>query len=229
MRIYKNFKEALSEIKRDLVETGVKVHPKTYQDKNVENDPDFEAWEIANYVYTVTKPKPRDLKPTQPWADLEFEERLSEGMGEGVNPGEAYKRRREVWDQFLNQGKFAYTYSERLSLCNQIYRIVERIKEDPDSRQLYISIWQVVPDITRIGGWARVPCSLGYFFKMNQDKLDITYLQRSADFVTHLENDIYLAHLLQVYVSGRAEVPVGNFTHWIGSLHIFKKDGKGVF
>jgi len=56
MRIYQSFKEALPEIKRDLAEMGIKVHPKTYQDKNVERDLNFATLELQNYIYTVVQP-----------------------------------------------------------------------------------------------------------------------------------------------------------------------------
>lgn len=225
MRIYQDFKEALSEIKRDLVEMGVRTHPKTYQDKVVEDDPEFETLEINNYIYTVTHPKFKDLNPSQPWADEEFLERVSDTF---VNPGEAYKKRIEIWSQFLEaNGRFSYTYSERLRVYSQIERIADRIRVDRDSRQLYITIWHP-EDVNKLGR-ARVPCTLGYYFKIVQGKLDMTYLQRSADFITHLENDIFLSFYLQSYIATRADVLVGNYCHWIGSLHIFKKDGKGVF
>jgi thymidylate synthase len=226
MRIYQNFKEALSEIKRDLAEMGIITHSKSYQDRIIKNNINFQTREITNYIYTVGRPKLNDLKPTQPWADAEFSERVS---GESVNPGQAYKYRNEVWFQFLDvRGQFSYTYSERLDLCDQVSRVVDRIREDQDSRQLYLSVWQTA-DVTRIGGQARVPCSLGYYFKVTQGRLDMTYLQRSADFVTHLENDIYLAYYLQTYMATRTELLSGNFTHWIGSLHIFQKDCKEIF
>ena len=226
MRIYQNFKEALSEIKRDLVEMGVRTHPRTYQDKVVEDDPGFDTMEINNYIYTVTNPKFKDLNPTQPWADEELLERVS---GNSVNPGEAYKKRPKVWEQFLEEdGRFSYTYSERLDFHHQVEHIADRIRIDRDSRQLYIAIWNP-KDVTFIGKGVRDPCSLGYYFKMVQGKLDMTYLQRSADFVTHLENDIFLSYYIQSYIATAAEVLIGNYCHWIGSLHIFKKDGKGVF
>lgn len=226
MRIYQNFGEALSEIKRDLAELGIKTHSRTYQDKNIADDPEFTTLELNNYIYTVSHPRLSNLNPTQPWANVEFFERVSD---KSMNPGLAHRERPEVWDQFLEEdGKFSYTYSERLGDYFQIGHIIDGIRRDPDSRQLYITIWNP-KDVVRIGAEIRIPCSLGYYFKMVQGKLDMTYLQRSADFVTHLENDIYLAFCLQRHIAIAADVLPGNFTHWIGSLHIFKKDVGGVF
>ena len=52
---------------------------------------------------------------------------------------------------------------------------------------------------------------------------------RSCDFVTHFTNDVYLAIKFLEWVAEKANYPVGNFTHTIFSLHIYKKDTKGVF
>ena len=227
MRIYTDFKkEALGEIKRDLVEMGVTTHPKTYQDKIVEKNPDFDTLELQNYIYTVTHPCPEDLTPTQPWAQAEFEERVA---GTAVNPGEAWKLRKEVWVEFMcADGKFAYNYPERFAKYGQIRRIIERIKEDPDSRQLFLAVYDP-SDIQNMGGVSRVPCTIGYQIAIRSNHLHLTYIQRSCDFATHFNNDVYLAVMMQKYLAEKTGYPVGRFTHFIMSLHLFKKDGKGVF
>jgi len=242
MRIFKNLTDALGEIARDLREMGIRVHSKTYQDVDIANNPDFEAYEVQNYTYLVTDINPRDpgLRPTQPWVTNELVERLS---GHPLNPGEAYKLRRNVWDQFLRAGKFAYTYAERIArvekhrelkevyhrLPSQVDLIVDLLKKDPASRQAFMSIWNPDIDLERAGGEARIPCSLGYYFQIRQGRLNMTYLQRSADFSTHFHNDIWLAINLQDAIAQRLEVPLGYFCHWLGSLHVFSKDVRDVF
>lgn len=224
MRIYKNFTEALGEIKRDLAEMGILVHTQTMQDKIIANDPEFETLEIQNYLYTVTDTNLDHLSPSQPWADMEFVERVS---GVKFNPGVAWLERKEIWDEFLEEdGKFSYTYPERMA--EQIHGIIEELKVHPDSRQLFLSIWNPSIDIDRLGH-RRVPCSLGYHFQKREGRLNITYLQRSADFITHFQNDLYLAVKLLKHIAQEAECEAGMFTHWVGSLHMYRKDAKGVF
>lgn len=231
MRIYQNFKEALNEIKRDIAEMGVKVHPQTMQNKQVADNPDYETLELQNYVYCVTGPKVEDLNPTQPWADAEFGERLDSNL---INPGEAWKLRSEVWEQFLISPvhpawrSFDYTYSERYNDSNQVGYIVEELKKHPDSRQLFLSVWDPCEDIEVLGK-CRVPCTLGYLFQRRENKLHVTYLMRSADFITHFENDLYLTLRLTQHIADAVGIPVGRFTHFIGSLHVYQKDVKGVF
>jgi len=226
MRIYMNWAEALSEIKRDLAEMGIKIHPQTYQDKNVAKDPNFDTLEIQNYAYAVLHPSSGGLKPTQPWADAEFDERITIPP---VNPGRAWKLRENIWVEFMcDDGKFAYAYSERFARYNQVHRIIERIKLDPDSRQCYLAVYDP-SDIQYMGGVSRVPCTLGYQIQIREGKLNLTYLQRSADFITHFQNDTYLAVKMQKHLAEETGYPVGRFTHFVLSLHMFRKDAAGVF
>ncbi len=228
MRIYESFAEAIPEIKRDVVEMGIKCHPHSYQDKNIADNPDFETLELSNYIYTVVNPSGRDLSPSQPWANEELGERIQGIWGHPMNPGSAWKSRKNVWSEFLVDGIFAYTYGERFSENHQVQRIIKRINKDPDSRQFFISVWNVA-DVQKLGGISRVPCTLGYQIQIRKEALNMTYLMRSCDLATHFVNDVYLAWGLQAYLSGITGWNVGTFTHWIGSLHLFKKDSEGIF
>lgn len=226
MRIYKNFTDGLDEIKRDLAEMGIDVHPQTMQDKKVADNPDFATKELQNYIYTIIDPMNSidQLNPTQPWADLEFLERIDP---EFVNPGIAWAARKDIWSEFLHNGRFAYTYGERIG--DGVDNIIKEIMVRPDSRQLYLGIWDPNIDSHRMGGEQRVPCSLGYLFQVREDKLNMTYFMRSCDYATHMQNDIYLANRLMDYVADHTGYETGNFTHFIGSLHIYNKDIEGVF
>jgi thymidylate synthase len=223
LRFYENFREATSEIRRDLKEMGTRVHSKTYQDKSIEGDEGMVQRELQNYVYTVTKPELDQLDPTQPWADAEFAERV----GGPVNPGEAYKLRPEVWNQFIQKdGRFGYSYPERMATL--VEGVINTLKRDESSRQAYLSVCDPV-DLHYTGGARRVPCTLGYQFQIRGGQLNVTYLMRSSDFATHFQNDLYLAHKLQRHVAEKLDVPVGFYSHFISSLHVFEKDVKAVF
>ena len=228
-RIYREFPEAMSEIARDLAEMGVRVHPKSYQDKDVEFDPDFGTLELQNYIYTVLDPRLEDLEVTQPYCDKEWAERTQGIQGCAINPGKAWKTRKEVWEEFLQpDGTFAYAYPERFAQNRQVLKVIERLKEDPDSRQLFISVWNP-EDINKMGGLSRIPCTLGYLVQCKADKVDLTYLQRSCDFSTHMKNDVFFAASLQKYIADKTGREVGRYTHWFGSLHVFQKDIAEVF
>lgn len=228
MRIYINVDEAFEEIKRDLKEMGTLVYPQTMQNKNIEGNQDYATRELQNYSYQLLNPW-SSLVPgvSQPWADKEFMERMNSSK---LNPGTAWLERKEIWQEFINdKGEFDYTYSERLFLSNQLENIIDRIKKDPESRQLWLSIWSPQLDNPNIGGIARVPCSLGYNFQVRNGWLEMHYIMRSCDFATHFKNDVYLAIRLLEEVSHRTGYPIYSFTHTMFSLHIYNKDVVEVF
>lgn len=237
MRIYTDANEAFEEIKRDLAEMGIWVHPKTMQDKNVEGDPDYETTELQNYCYTILDAKSKDIpNVVQPWADEEFKERICPPLVDNetgkkifINPGSAWKLRDNIWGEFYHNGRFGYSYNELLWNNDQFMKIVDRLKKDPDSRQLWISLWDPERDPDLLGGVSRVPCSLGYGLQVREGKLNLHYVMRSCDFSTHFANDVYLAIKLLEYISDLTGYEVGNFTHTIFSLHVYRKDLKEVF
>lgn len=228
MRIYINWNEAYEEIKRDLAEMGINVYPKTMQDKNIEGNPDYATKELQNYCYTILNAKSWEIENvTQPWADAEFNERI-DSCG-NINPGSAWKLRENIWTEYMHDGKMAYTYNERFYRNEQINKIINRLKEDHDSRQLWLSVWDCNEDPDKLGGISRVPCSLGYNFQFREGKLNIHYVMRSCDFSTHFCNDVYLAIKLLEYVAKECNMAVGNFTHTMFSLHVYQKDINDVF
>ena len=243
MRIYMDWQEAFEEVKRDLAEMGIIVKPKTMQDKVIEGNSDYETRELQNYCYTILNAKSSDVTGvTQPWADEEFKERVCDpwtrwedreeyciDIPNFVNPGTAWEFRKDIWTEYMHDGKMAYTYNERIWQNDQLTKIIKRLKEDHDSRQLWLSIWEPNRDTDKLGGVSRVPCSLGYNFQFRDGKLNMHYLMRSCDFKTHFTNDVYLAIKLLEYVAKEAGLEVGNFTHTMFSLHVYKKDVEGVF
>lgn len=224
-RIFANFEAAINELRRDLSELSVDLLPTTWQGRSVADDLGFRTKELQNYLYTVTDPDPNvGLRPTQPWAAQELEERLS---GDALNPGKAYLSRPEVWDELLEKnGQFSYTYSERL--WGQLASLIEALQEHKFSRQIFLSIWDIEADPYQLER-RRVPCSLGYYFQYRNGALNMTYLQRSCDFSTHYDNDVWLAVKILRHVAAEVNLPCGMFSHWIGSLHVFAKDVEGVF
>lgn len=231
MRYYQNASEMYNEVRRDLAEMGITTHPKTMQDKNVEGNEEYATKELQNYSYTLLQPTSmalaKELPVVLPWAEEEFLERID--LSGTVNPGEAYKSREAIWNEYMHEGKFAYSYNERFYLNQQLPKLIERLKEDPDSRQIWLSVWNPNEDPDKLGGISRVPCSLGYNFQVRNGRLNCHYVMRSCDFVTHFSNDVYLAVRLMEYISHKTGYPMGNLTHTCFSLHVYMKDIKGVF
>lgn len=226
MRIYRDCYELMSEIAREVIEMGVRVHPKSMQNKIVDGNPNFETLEILNYSYCLkSRDRVEALFISDPrsknWVIGEFNERINSHSG---NPGEAWRIRPELWGPLQNaNGEFDYTYSERLNFNHNLSRIIAEILVNPESRQLLLPIFRPT-DVEYMGGKARIPCSVYYQFFVRDGRVDIVYSQRSADVYTHFGNDVWLAWELMSYVARSTGENPGYLYHNIGSLHVYNKD-----
>lgn len=247
MRIYQNPFEAFKEVERDLFEMGISVHPQTMQDKGVRNDPNYLTKEIRGYAFKIVdwtwhiehikralhhlfEEKTDDVLT---YILAEFRERV---CGKASNPGTAYLHRKNLWEEFLHNGKFAYTYSERIT--PQLQTILEELRTNPESRQAIINIHSnICPELNLIsvrqntvaksqdlhlrGGGGRLPCSMYYQVMVREKKVDLIYCMRSCDFLVHFPVDVSLALLLQDWFADSLGLKTGTFTYFCGSLHAY--------
>lgn len=230
MRIYSNSFELMSEMGRELNSYGQIVKPKTYQNKVIEGNEDFITKELICQQYCLTSlGDPVWLfvfSHSKEWADAEFKERID--TSDRINPGKAWELRKDLWEQFLVNGKFDYTYNERMVILPYT---IQLLKSDSDTRKAVLPIFNGngEDDTLYYQGNKRIPCSMYYDFLIRQNGkgekvLHICYHQRSSDFVTHFGNDVYLAWRLIEYVAKEVGVKPGYLYHTIDSLHAYKKD-----
>ena len=232
MRIFANCKEMLSEVHRDLFEMGIRVKPKTMQDKVITGRKEYETIELSGYSFAIMDTadiddmiKARGLNLEWCYADLA--ERLSPDL---INPGTAYKLREE-WEEFVHGDKFAYTYNERIR--EQLRDTIDVLEFDNASRQAVITIYNGTMDSANRGGLSRVPCSMYYQFLIRGNKLDVIYTMRSSDFMTHFPYDIWMAAQLQNRILSELNdkklinarmIKPGKLVFFSGSLHCYEKD-----
>jgi len=219
-RIFGNCKEAINEIERDITEMGILVHPHSMQNKIVKDDENFSTKEVQNYSFTILNTADKDeiVGDCLDWCRAEFMERVDKHF---VNPGSAWQLRKNVWKDFLNEeGKFCYTYSERMNCFEQIDRVIAELSRNRDTRQAIIHVHY--PHDAKSFQRIRIPCSVYYQLMFRRGKLDIIYNMRSSDFDTHFKNDIWQACALRDYIAARIGEEPGLFMMNVGSLHRYK-------
>ena len=142
------------------------------------------------------------------------------------NPGKAWLIRKGYWSKFLDtRGEFDYTYQERYS--QSLEGVIRLLQKDRYSRRAIINMWYPEEALEHL--YVRVPCSMYYHFMYRDDKLNVSYHQRSCDFSEHWANDIYLTSRLMGYIASGTGLEPGRLTHHLGSLHVYNKDIEGVF
>jgi thymidylate synthase len=225
MRIFANCKEAINEITRDLAELAVENRTKSYQDKDIEGKEEYFTKELQAYSFCIVDTADmKEIAHPWEWCLSEFGERI----GLAKNPGNAWKLRKDVWEQFIEKGgEFSYTYSQRID--PQVQNVIDILKNDPGSRQAIIQIYDKHRDMYNYGGKHRVPCSLMYHLMIRENRVDLIYYSRSMDWLTHGKNDIVLASMMKNYIAGELELVGGRTFVNVSSLHAYKKDLKGVF
>lgn len=229
MRIFKDFVEADQEVKREIHHNGLLYQTQTWQDKKTAADEGFLTKELLGYTFTVRNPNIASYIAfkglNNDWIEADFAERIG---GKALNPGEAWKLRRETWEQFLEpDGKFGYTYSERIGAQPQ--EVINLLKEVPTSRHGLILIYDPTIDGQRRNSNHRVPCSIYYQAFIREGELVMIYNIRSNDYNTHFPYDLILARKMQEYIAKEVDKPAGDFIYQSGSLHAFKRDNSEIF
>lgn len=229
MRIFKTLDEMYKEVERELKHSGLISQSTTVQDQDVRQDPGYQMKELIGYSYLVKDTSDRDqwlvnLGLNLEWAQKDFIERTSSN----INPGEAWKLRESMWSPYIEDtGKFAYSYSERLT--SRIDDVVSLMLNNKSSRQAVIPIYNQDIDDSRRGGKQRVPCSMFYQFLERHGKLDVIYVMRSSDLIQHFPYDVWHAAELRDHIAERIKVEPGDLIHFVSSLHVFYKDDKEIF
>ncbi len=100
---------------------------------------------------------------------------------------------------------------------DQIDRVVREIQDNPTSRRLIVSAWNVA-DIPRM---ALPPCHLLFQFYVGEGKLSCQLYQRSADLFLGVPFNIASYALLTIMIAQVTGLRLGEFIHTFGDAHIY--------
>jgi thymidylate synthase len=100
---------------------------------------------------------------------------------------------------------------------DQISQLIEQIKNNPDSRRLIVSAWNVA-DVERM---ALPPCHMMFQFYVADGKLSCQLYQRSADIFLGVPFNIASYALLTMMIAQVCGLEVGDFVHTLGDAHLY--------
>ena len=100
---------------------------------------------------------------------------------------------------------------------DQISQVIQEIRQNPDSRRLIVSAWNV-GDIPKM---ALPPCHLLFQFYVAQGKLSCQLYQRSCDIFIGVPFNIASYALLTHMVAQQCDLDVGDFIWTGGDCHIY--------
>nr|AIA11072.1 Crp-like helix-turn-helix domain protein [uncultured bacterium] len=104
---------------------------------------------------------------------------------------------------------------------DQIAQVIDTIKNNPSSRRIIVSAWNVaeIDEIVSIGGLP--PCHSLFQFNVANGKLDLHLYQRSADTFLGVPFNIASYSLLLAMIAQVTGLKQGEFVHTLADAHIY--------
>ncbi|EJX01250.1 thymidylate synthase [gut metagenome] len=100
---------------------------------------------------------------------------------------------------------------------DQISEVIRQIKENPDSRRILVSAWNVA-DLNQMN---LPPCHLLFQFYVAEGKLSLQLYQRSADTFLGVPFNIASYALLLQMMAQVTGLEAGDFVHTTGDTHLY--------
>ncbi len=131
-----------------------------------------------------------------------------------------------IWDEWADEtGELGPVYGYQWRSwpapdgrhIDQIAKIIKEIRENPDSRRLLVSAWNVA-DLDKM---ALLPCHAFFQFYVAQGKLSCQLYQRSADMFLGVPFNIASYSLLTLMVAQVCKLKPGEFVHTFGDAHLY--------
>jgi len=132
-----------------------------------------------------------------------------------------------IWDEWADEnGNLGpvYGYQWRSwpagdgKKIDQISKLIDQIKKNPDSRRLIVSAWNVA-DVDKM---KLPPCHCLFQFYVANGKLSCQLYQRSADTFLGVPFNIASYALLTLMIAQVCDLQPGEFVHTLGDAHLYK-------
>jgi len=131
-----------------------------------------------------------------------------------------------IWDEWADEkGELGPVYGYQWRSwptpdgrhIDQISQVIEQIRNNPDSRRLIVSAWNVA-DVDKM---KLPPCHAFFQFYVADGKLSCQLYQRSADIFLGVPFNIASYALLTMMVAQVCGLKLGDFVHTLGDAHLY--------
>ena len=131
-----------------------------------------------------------------------------------------------IWDEWADEnGDLGPVYGSQWRSwptangrsIDQIILLIDRLKNNPDSRRHIVSAWNPV----EVENMALPPCHTLFQFYVADNKLSCQLYQRSADIFLGVPFNIASYALLTMMVAQVCDYELGDFVHTFGDAHLY--------
>ena len=132
----------------------------------------------------------------------------------------------KIWDEWADEdGNLGPVYGHQWrswpdgngGTIDQIMKLVDSLKNNPDSRRHIVSAWNVAD----VDNMALPPCHSMFQFYVADGKLSCQLYQRSADTFLGVPFNIASYALLTMMLAQVCDLELGDFVHTFGDAHIY--------
>lgn len=125
---------------------------------------------------------------------------------------------------YANDGIINGAYGNRWTQhfgINQIENAIDELRLHPNSRQAVIAMYD--PTVDYLPEWRDRPCNTHLYFRVLNDKLEMTVCNRSNDAVWGLlgANIVHMTYL-QEYIAFALSMEMGNYYVMTNNLHVYE-------
>ena len=178
---------------------------------------------LFNVGFYITDPKDRKIiNKEREWKEeyalAEWEWYLT-GDPNTKALGDIYGKVPEIWKRMADSnGKVNSNYGYQWERNGQIDMVYEMLKQNPDTRQACISIY----DGKEISDYAfDTPCTYAIQFTIVHGRLDMCVTMRSNDLWYGFCNDQYQFSRLQDLMAFRLDIETGVYYHFAHNMHLY--------
>jgi thymidylate synthase len=118
------------------------------------------------------------------------------------------------------EGYFYGAYGTRIR--NQVGHVIRKLKNDTDSRQAVITLWD--PRSDNVNGMRDYPCTIALQFEIRKFMLCMNVVMRSSDIWLGMPYDWFQFTQLQFTVAHALGLPAGWFRFSTMSAHIYERN-----
>jgi thymidylate synthase len=131
-----------------------------------------------------------------------------------------------IWDEWADEnGNLGPVYGSQWRSwptadgrhIDQISQVIDQIKDNPDSRRIIVSAWNV----GEIENMALPPCHTFFQFYVADGKLSCQLYQRSADIFLGVPFNIASYALMTRMIAQVTGLEAGDFVHTFGDAHLY--------
>jgi len=143
-----------------------------------------------------------------------------------TNVGYLHDQNVTIWDEWADEsGDLGRIYGAQWrdwrgpdgSQVDQIAKLVEDIRKNPDSRRLVVTAWNPA----ELHLMALSPCHALFQFYVQEGELSCQLYQRSADLFLGVPFNIASYALLTLMIAQVCGLKPGDFVHTFGDLHLY--------